>query len=324
MSDCIIKREPRIIWADIAKGIGIIFVIMGHTPIPCYISQYLGMPDFLQNWIYAFHMPLFFLISGFLTNWKYSYSSFVIRKAKSLLFYYIIYSIINIFLTCGNIQFTYILKHGWDGIALWFLPILFLSLIVAKLFSDKFILLGIFMMLLTSWLFAVNDIHISWSLSSLPYATTWVLIGRISTKYINEILQWSYTKHTISSLCFLSIVSIIAYFWRLDICSNQILPLIPLIASGISGSILIIIFSTHLTQITLLSNFFSHIGRSSLEIMAFHQIILYFIPLPIFVRILLLPTIIIFVVLLKKNFLEKICRTTKSHKKNGLTSGGIE
>ena len=43
----------RLDWIDIAKGIGIISVLMGHN-----VSQ-------LKPIIYAFHMPLFFILAGY-------------------------------------------------------------------------------------------------------------------------------------------------------------------------------------------------------------------------------------------------------------------
>lgn len=39
---------------DVVKGLGILLVIMGHSNLPATI--YYG--------IYAFHMPLFFIVSG--------------------------------------------------------------------------------------------------------------------------------------------------------------------------------------------------------------------------------------------------------------------
>ena len=45
--------KNRIKWIDISKGIGIILVLMGH------ISKI----KIINNVIYAFHMPLFFMIS---------------------------------------------------------------------------------------------------------------------------------------------------------------------------------------------------------------------------------------------------------------------
>ena len=47
--------DNRIEWIDIAKGIGIILVIAGH----CFYLGY-SYP------LYAFHMSLFFLLSGLL------------------------------------------------------------------------------------------------------------------------------------------------------------------------------------------------------------------------------------------------------------------
>lgn len=43
-------------WVDIAKGIGIILVFLGHFNIP----------DTLRAEIYTFHIPLFFFLSGVL------------------------------------------------------------------------------------------------------------------------------------------------------------------------------------------------------------------------------------------------------------------
>ena len=51
----------RIEWIDIAKGIGIILVVIGH------ISQIKVLNDI----IYSFHMPLFFIISWYLYKRKF-------------------------------------------------------------------------------------------------------------------------------------------------------------------------------------------------------------------------------------------------------------
>lgn len=54
--DLLMDSIKRIDWIDVAKGIGIILMVMGHT----------SMPDAINRWIYSFHMPLFFLLSGLL------------------------------------------------------------------------------------------------------------------------------------------------------------------------------------------------------------------------------------------------------------------
>lgn len=50
------KKGGRIETIDIAKGLGILFVVWSHAKGP------------FTPYMYQFHMPLFFLISGFLFN----------------------------------------------------------------------------------------------------------------------------------------------------------------------------------------------------------------------------------------------------------------
>lgn len=47
--------KNRVEWIDIAKGIGIILVTIGHTRLP---GTVVGM------WLTQFHMPLFFILAG--------------------------------------------------------------------------------------------------------------------------------------------------------------------------------------------------------------------------------------------------------------------
>lgn len=50
------KVSERYTWIDCIKGIGIFLVVLGHI----YKDNYIGL------WIYSFHMPLFFMLSGYL------------------------------------------------------------------------------------------------------------------------------------------------------------------------------------------------------------------------------------------------------------------
>lgn len=66
--------NTRIEYIDIAKALGIIFVVIGHS----------GMWG--SNFIYLFHIPLFFFISGYFYNDKYtiSFKEFIGKRIKSL------------------------------------------------------------------------------------------------------------------------------------------------------------------------------------------------------------------------------------------------
>ena len=58
------SKNNRILWIDISKAIAIIAMIIGHT-FP-YGSA-------IRNLIFSFHMPLFFILTGFtmrdLSDW---------------------------------------------------------------------------------------------------------------------------------------------------------------------------------------------------------------------------------------------------------------
>ncbi|QJD09405.1 acyltransferase family protein [Flammeovirga sp. MY04] len=61
---------------DVSKGIGILLMVLGHTSIPSALSKF----------IWAFHMPLFFIASGWTTNWqKTDFITFTKRKLRTLL-----------------------------------------------------------------------------------------------------------------------------------------------------------------------------------------------------------------------------------------------
>lgn len=119
--------RERINYIDYTKGIAILFVIFGHV--------YCGN-NVATNWIYSFHIPLFFIVSGFLLNFSKSKDTkkIILKKFKLLMVPYLLFSLINI---VGNYSInglsTIVLKSDvfntitLFGIgALWFLPVLFI------------------------------------------------------------------------------------------------------------------------------------------------------------------------------------------------------
>ncbi len=133
----------RISYLDIAKGIGIIFVVVGH-----HLS---GIPA-LTTWIYSFHMPLFFIISGFLLSERKTIDikRFIKKKANSLLYPYIVFSMICIlwrlllFVALKSLpeeSFVVIIvktltTYGYH--ALWFLPTLFCAETITVLSEKRY------------------------------------------------------------------------------------------------------------------------------------------------------------------------------------------
>lgn len=90
----------RIEWLDSSKGILIALVVLGHImPMGYIVEGYIAssIPAGFRMWIYACHIPGFFIISGILKN-RLNYINrtrdiiAVIKKQKRVMTYYIIFS----------------------------------------------------------------------------------------------------------------------------------------------------------------------------------------------------------------------------------------
>ena len=61
------SAAARVGWIDTAKGLGIMLVVVGHVMRGLVASKLVAdtpTVSFIDAWIYAFHMPLFFFLSG--------------------------------------------------------------------------------------------------------------------------------------------------------------------------------------------------------------------------------------------------------------------
>jgi acyltransferase len=77
----------RLNWIDYLKALGIFLVVYGHT---------VGVIPFVEKWIFSFHMPLFFLVSGFLIkpeNLDHGFKPFFIKTTKDLIPPYLIFAV---------------------------------------------------------------------------------------------------------------------------------------------------------------------------------------------------------------------------------------
>jgi fucose 4-O-acetylase-like acetyltransferase len=78
--------RQRIEYIDTVRGIGILLMVMGH----------IGFGGLFDKYIHAFHMPMFFVISGFLYRESdRSTGSIIARRAKALLIPYLVYGALN-------------------------------------------------------------------------------------------------------------------------------------------------------------------------------------------------------------------------------------
>lgn len=96
------QKQTRSAVLDIAKGIGILTVVWAHAKGP------------YSNYIYQFHMPFFFLISGYLFNMKDSFFVFLKKKTFTLYIPFIFWNILSELLKWTFHLYPYTLRSFLD------------------------------------------------------------------------------------------------------------------------------------------------------------------------------------------------------------------
>ena len=126
----------RVQWIDWCKGIGILLVLLGHTL----------RTDLSLVFIYGFHMPLFFFLSGLVCNEKkYNWSGFLKSRFNTLIIpYVVLYLLTWLYWLFVERSFRPIDLQWWQPLIgmfygaqwhgfmdhngiLWFLPCLFIT-----------------------------------------------------------------------------------------------------------------------------------------------------------------------------------------------------
>ena len=126
----------RLGYIDIAKFIGVTLMIVCHA----------GMHNMATSIIYAFHMPLFFFLSGYLYSRKGSakvdFWNGVKKRSRSILIPYFIFALILCFGTKKLADWPLLIYASRDALyasstftALWFLPCFFISSVLFLLLT---------------------------------------------------------------------------------------------------------------------------------------------------------------------------------------------
>lgn len=221
------QHQNRLNYLDVCKAIGIILVVLGHT---------YGLPEVLYNIIYSFHMPLFFIVSGYLYNeTKYndiSFNKLINLRFRAYVIPYISFGTINLiteilmsFILQKKILSVDVILNKLRGILLcyadvenmpncspiWFLMCLFISSLLfwaiikyTKRYTPVFC---IFCMCLSFCIYEFVDFKIPWSISTSFMATFFMYIGYSVKKY-NIIYKAQKLKYFYLLLPICSILSI--------------------------------------------------------------------------------------------------------------------
>ena len=179
---------------DVMKGILIVLVVIGHTSIKIpYIDPF---------W---FHMPAFFMITGYLSKKWMGFKDIVYfrRKIFQLLIPYLSYSVLFYLLIGYTPLWKYILKVLLGGTLnitsfsypFWYINALLVALIVygfSKQFSRKIQILFVFLLYFIIHLMSFMKFHppVPWGIDTAMGALVFICLGDNFKSY--RFKQWHY------------------------------------------------------------------------------------------------------------------------------------
>ena len=272
-----ILHTDRIEYIDVFRALGIILMVMGHV----------GFGKSFDYFIHAFHMPMFFFISGFVTkNRDIPFRDFLIKKSKSLLIPYFAFGILFIFVdliwnkfdpVCVKNLFWISTNKLAIAEALWFLTALFFTDIIyfwINKFKDENI----------KWIVVIFITLIGCDFKSmfkfaLPYAIGPAFVG-VGLFHVGRCIKKyeSFLTETIKIWHLLILLPILSYLifkngyinMRSELYANRSLFLILAIGFSVLG----ISMSNYIHKFlknNLISKWLCEVGRDSIVYVCFNQ-----------------------------------------------------
>lgn len=284
----------RIRFFDIAKGIAILAVILGHSAIETNLFVPHRTAQVVLSICFSFHMPLFFILSGYFMHPERRFRW--MKEAKQLLFTYVVTALcVLVGVTC-----VATIDHESRAIALrqWGMAAIYGSGDISNLMLWRVDLRigAIWFLLALFW--ARLLLH---CLASFPYTPVWVVlcfaVGYVSSRYV--LLPWSIQSGTCAVaflylgylakkydvlgmvkrfpyvwvIAFVIWVADIMLFGGMSMAVNNYgsRPVLAVIGS-IAGTLCVVGISQLIDRVSVLGSALSSIGQASLAILCVHLI----------------------------------------------------
>lgn len=278
----------RIVWIDIAKGIGIILVVLGHV-------NYVSDLDYnIIRVVYMFHMPLFFFLSGYLYKKNTDTKGLVKNKFQQLMVPYFVslfvlapfspmlkelyvssdVTFIMIVEVIGKLLFGGCYLYDEVGI-LWFLPVMFFTQIVYSVLCNRLKIHNVHLVILLL-LIGAYVLSIRFAKDQLVPLNAHVVMGTLAIYHIGHMYKKSGYKENIIIVTVLALISIASIWFLQDNIFS--------IRSGYYGypfftlfcAIVMILLVKNISEAisrnNILSKLFISLGKESLIIMCFHML----------------------------------------------------
>ena len=284
--------EKRVAYVDIAKGIGIILVVMGH-------NDFALISPFAHKLIYSFHMPMFFFMSGMFFKPDIPFWTFARQRFNRVLRPFL-FMILFIFFTSISFSKVSIVEASrrlvkamygsgqyLDWVQFWFLPHLFVVGLFAYLFVRAIhqpllfrmrwailvvlYVIGVFSINLF-YPFELNLLGKDFTLYGLPFSLDLVLISSfffILAYELNQIRFASFLESPWTLL--IAALMLIFFVWyfpaKIDFNTRWFDSLPINTIEALLGILLILAISKQMERIRWLSYVFRYLGQASLIIL---------------------------------------------------------
>ena len=286
----------RIQYIDIARGIGILLVVLGH-------NDFALVSPFAYQLIYSFHMPLFFFLSGYFINPSVEFWQFVKRRFNSLLkpYLFTIFMIYFVSVSFEKMSFQTALfritkslygsGYYLDWVQLWFLPHLFVVSLYAYAFlfvlskvDHRWLRWGLLLatlaisvpLLKTFYPFPFQVFGKDYELYGLPFSFDLVILSGFFFILGSEIRQTT-SEETFSNPALLAgtgiILLLMNYFFaaRIDLNTRLYESFLINTVESIIGILFVLALSRQIElRSEKLSALFRYFGQVSLIILIFH------------------------------------------------------
>lgn len=284
--------KKRIDFLDIAKGIAIIAIILGH----------LGS-NTINRVVFTFHVPIFFIITGYFINKKYTIKEFIENKFKRLIIPYFVTSILIIIISIFSIKLFYGVNFfNWIGAkqyliatiygagdnhvflgykiraigAIWFLWASFWASILLRIsleLKKEYRILFIAILFVIGY-FSSKIIWLPLSIQAGFCATLFMYVGYLINTYFDKYkhIYIKYKKHIIiiSLLIWIQFIYSFKSFWLVHCDIGR--GIIDIIGSLCACYCIIIISKVIKTKTRFTYKIFEFLGRYSLLILCIHII----------------------------------------------------
>lgn len=181
-------KTKRLSWLDSLRGFGIILITLGH----------LGCFELLERYIYSFHVPLFFFISGYLyRRGTQPLSTYIKKKTLTILVPFFAWTFLS---TLLNVVLGYnlipLIKKAltingqltWNS-PLWFLLVLYFVEVLFRLIDQlnqrtyfKAIVMAVSLIIFV----LIGDIRLTLKLNLVPFAMVFYCMGNIMRRSIEN------------------------------------------------------------------------------------------------------------------------------------------